>query len=195
MPRHSRPTVFLAAIASLTIGVSAAIAGGTFQIDPVHSSVVYRVKHMDVSNFYGRFNDVSGSFTLDESDPTKSNIEVTIKTDSVDSGNGKRDEHLKSPSFFNAKEFPEISFKSTKVAAGDDGALRVTGNLTLHGISKEITVNLEKTGEATLERMGHRAGVETVFTIKRSDFGMDYMVNGGLGDEIKLMVAFEGAER
>lgn len=183
--------VALVLVAGFTLLAGRTAAAESYTIDGSHSSVVFRVKHMNVSNFYGRFNDISGKLNLDAANPEASSIEVTLKTESIDTANEKRDNHLKSPDFFNAKEFPTLTFKSTKVEAGEGETLKVTGDLTLHGVTKSITVDVEKTGTADHPRGGKVTGVASTFTIKRSEFGMDYMLSG-LSDEVTIMIGLEG---
>ena len=148
-----------------------------YKVDPVHSSATFRVKHMNTSYTYGRFNAISGTFAIDEADPAKSSFDFTVKTDSVDTADAGRDAHLKNTAFFNAKQFPSITFKSKSVKSSGKDTLEVTGDLTLHGVTKPITVSIELTrhGKATC-RGTAIAGIESVFTIKRSDFGMKGMV-------------------
>jgi polyisoprenoid-binding protein YceI len=166
----------------------------SFEIDSVHSSVVFKIQHMGIANFYGRFNDISGTYSIDAANPASSNFDIHVKTDSVDTKNAKRDGHLKSPDFFNAAEFPEIAFKSTKVS-GEGNNLKVTGDLTLHGVTKPATVNLALF-PAKQTPQGYKSGFETTFTIKRTDFDMDtYVAEGGLGDEVQITVAGEGLKR
>ena len=170
-----------------------AMAADTYKVDPVHSSVVFRIKHLDVSYSYGRFNNPTGTVVWDAADPTKSSVNVEIKTENVDTDNQKRDDHLRGPDFFDVKQFPTITFKSTAVKAVGENKFDVTGNLTLHGVTKSITISLGKTGEAQTQ-MGYRAGWETAFKIKRSDYGMTGMV-GPVGDEVELYVSIEGGKQ
>lgn len=183
----------LIAVLVLTIAGSLAHAADTFKVDPVHAFVAFRIKHLDVSYSYGRFNNPTGTVTWDSADPTKSSINIEVKTDSVDTDNEKRDAHLKGPDFFDAKQFPTISFKSTAIKAAGENKFEVTGDLTLHGVTKSITINLDKTGEKQTQ-MGYRAGWETMFKIKRSDYGMTNMV-GPVGDEVDLVVSIEGVKQ
>ncbi len=166
------------------------LAPGAFKVDGGHSAVIFKIKHNNVTNFYGRFNNLSGAWNLDAAAPDKSAMEFSIKTDSVDTGNSKRDDHLKSPDFFNAKENPTMTFKSTKVTKKDDTHYEVTGDLTLMGKTKPVTVAIEHTGTATGER-GTRSGIEAVFTIKRSDYGVG-SAGPGLGDEVTVIAGVEG---
>jgi polyisoprenoid-binding protein YceI len=165
-----------------------------YKVDPVHSSVIFRIKHANVSFFYGRFNDKQGTVTVDESDPSKDSFDISIKTESFDSNNPARDKHVKSADFFSAQEFPTIHFKSTSVKPVGDNKLEVTGDLTLHGTTKPITVTMDRIGTADVPRMGRRTGFETTFTIKRSDYGMNKMLDV-LGDEVTLMVGIEAAKQ
>lgn len=171
-------------------------AASDFKVDGGHSSVVYKINHLGVSNFYGRFNAIDGEFTFDAAAPESAKINVTIKADSIDSGNGQRDGHLKSPDFFNVKQFPEITFKSTGVKKAGDG-FELTGDLTLLGQTKPITATLVHVGEKDAgARFGYRSGLEARFKINRGDFGMKYMIdNGGLGAEVEVVVALEGARK
>jgi polyisoprenoid-binding protein YceI len=182
--------------AGVLAGGASVNAADNYKIDPVHSCVRFRVKHLGVSYMYGRFNDVSGDMTIDSEDAKKSSINVTIKAKSVYTNDEGRDKHLRGPDFFSAKEFPVITFKSTKIKKSGKHALKVTGDLTLHGVTKSITVKLEHVGEGDNPRFGYRSGYETTFTIKRSDYGMGYMAgNGMLGDEVRVEISIEGMRK
>jgi polyisoprenoid-binding protein YceI len=172
--------------------LSAPPAADSYQVDPIHSSMVFRVKHMNVANFYGRFNNISGSFTLDN-DPSKCSFNVQIKTDNVDTGNTMRDQHLKSPDFFNAAQFPSISFKSTQVKKSGDEAYDVTGDMELHGVKKSVTAKVTKTGSGNM-RGRQIAGAEAVLAVKRSDFGMTFALDS-LGDEVQITMSLEGGKQ
>lgn len=174
------------ALASSTLG-----AAETHTIDTVHSTVLFKARHLGTSNAYGRFNDIAGKIVIDDKDASKSSVEVTVKTDSLDTGNEKRDQHLKSPDFFAAKQFPTITFKSKKVEVQKDGHLDVVGDLTLHGVTKEIKVRIEKVGTGKAMRGdGKLTGFEAKFSIKRSDHGMSLMIPA-VGDEVELVVSVE----
>lgn len=170
-----------------------ATAADTYKVDPVHSTVIYRVKHMNASYSYGRFNDVAGTFTIDPQDPGKDTFDFTVKTESIDTGNAKREQHLKGPDFFNVQQFPTITFKSTTAKPVDADTAEVQGDLTLHGVTRPVTVHIDHVGTAQ-GPMGKVAGVEAVFQIKRSDFGMTNMV-GPVGDDIRVIVSLEGGSR
>ena len=180
--------------ASLVFAVcgARALAQSNFKVDPVHSFILFKVNHLGVSNAWGRFNDPQGTVVWDESDPSKGRVEVTVQTAKIDTANQKRDQHLKSPDFFNAAQFPTLSFKSNSVAKKGDNEFEVSGDLTVHGVTKPITVTVKKVGEADTQ-MGHRAGWETTFTVKRSDFGMNFMP-GGIGDDVEIHVGIEAVK-
>jgi polyisoprenoid-binding protein YceI len=174
-----------------TAAVPQSASPKTYDVDAVHSAILYKVKHLNASWSYGRFNKFSGKFLLDPKEPANSVIDVTVDVDSIDSGNEKRDNHLRSQDFFSAKEFSTITFKSTSVKKKDDKTFEVTGDLTLHGQKKPLTVTVDLVGAGPGARGGEVAGIHSVFTIKRSDFGMNFMV-GPLGDEVTMTVSLEG---
>ena len=162
----------------------------TYAIDTTHSAIVFRVKHMGVSYAYGFFEAFSGEVQFDEKDPTKSSIVIEVDAASVDTNNGKRDDHLRSPDFLSAKEFPVIVFESKKVAKKGD-RLAVTGDLTFHGVTKEVTAEVEHVGSAAgRSGEGQRIGMEATFEILPKDFEVAYMQeSSGLGPEVRLTVS------
>jgi polyisoprenoid-binding protein YceI len=167
-----------------------AVAGDhDWVVDNSHSSVVFKIKHAGISNFHGVFNEIRGTVTLDPQAPEQGKVALEIPVDSVDTRDAKRDEHLRGPDFFNGKENPVLAFTSTKIEK-QGALLRVTGDLELAGKKKSITMAVEKTGEGDF--YGPRVGYEATFTIKRSEFGMDYGVaKNALGDEVALVVGLE----
>jgi polyisoprenoid-binding protein YceI len=176
-------------------GTPASIQAGPvhFDVDPVHSTNVFRIKHVNTTWFYGRFNDISGSFEMDPTGKDLLSVEASIKVDSIDTNNATRDSHLKAPELFDAAKHPTITFKSTSLKKKGTDEYEVKGELTLHGVTKTLTVMLDYTGSTEHPKMGHRAGVETTFTIKRSDFGMGAMTDM-LSDEVRLTVSLEGVD-
>ena len=166
-------------------------AAGTFKIDRVHSSCNFRVEHLAASMFWGRFDDVNGSITYTPGSTGSLEFDIRIPVASVHGGDDKLDNHLRGPDFFNAKEFPEMTFKSTKAVPAGGRMWKVDGELTLLGVSKPITAMVEWIGFS--EPRGKKLiGFEASFTITRSDFGMDYQVDqGGLGDEVSIIVGLE----
>ena len=195
MKHLTRASVFLAVAALLLGGGLTALAeGSTYAIDKSHSSIVFRVKHLDIGYTYGFFRDFEGSFVVDEANPSASSVEMTVQMGSVDTNDAKRDQHLKSPDFFNANQFPTMTFKSTAVSKDTDGSFKVDGNLTLHGVTKAVSVKMKKTGEADDPWGNHRIGFEGSFVIKRSDFGMDKMPEA-VGDWVWITIAVEGIRK
>lgn len=165
--------------------------GKTFQVDPVHASVVFKIKHLNASNFYGTLNDISGSFTLGDTLSTA----VVVKADSVESRNPKRNDHIKSPDFFSAKEFPEMKFVAKDLKSSGADAWKGSGDLTFRGVTKSIEVEIKKTGGGPgMGGKGEVAGIETTFTFKRSDFGSKGLI-GPLSDEVTVTVALEGGSK
>ncbi len=184
-------TRILTLVAVLAASLAVPAIAATFKVDGTHSTVIFRVKHMNASYAYGRFNAISGNFAIDEADPSSSSFDFTIKTDSVDTADAKRDAHLKKADFFNAAQYPTITFKSKTVKAAAKGSVDVTGDLNLHGVTKSITVKVEHSGTAKGMGGGTIAGIESTFTIKRSDFGMKNMI-GAIGDDVRITVSAEG---
>ena len=182
---------------AITLGLLAAaptlaLAADKYALDPAHTAVVFKIEHAGFSWTYGRFNDVSGSFSIDPQHPESSQLDVAIKTDSLDTGNAQREQHLKSPDFFNAKQFPAITFKSTSVSKEGDG-LKVAGDLTLHGVTKPVSFVLTGGKVGEFPKGVRRTGYSTELSIKRSEFGMDKMIPGA-GDQVFLMISFEGTK-
>jgi len=171
---------------------ASAWAADTYTVDPVHSSISFMISHAKISNIHGRFNDFSGKITIDTVDPSKSTFALSIPVESIDTNNVKRDEHLRAPDYFNVKQFPTMSFQSTKVKAVD-GGYEVTGDLTLHGVTKPISLKL-KGGDKVVEfpKGTKRIGLVSTFSIVRSDFGVSAEL-GALGDEIPISIGIEAA--
>jgi polyisoprenoid-binding protein YceI len=184
------PTLTLALLCSLGL---TAFGADTFKIDPVHSSVIFSVKHFGVTDFYGDFKEATGTVVFDTADPSKSSVDVSISTESLDTRNEKRDQHLKSPDFFNAKQFPALSFKSTKIEGSGD-TYKVTGDLTIHGVTKPVTVDFKRGADGKGGKGEVRGGGETRFTIKRSDYGMAFM-QGPVGDDVNIVLSLEGVKQ
>jgi len=181
---------------ALVIGIVATTPSAraeNYALDTTHAAVTFKISHFGLSWTYGRFKDLSGTFTIDAANPAASKIEITAKADSIDTDNAKRDEHLRSPDFFNTKQFPTVSFKSTAVEAVQNG-YQVAGNLTLHGVTKPITVVVAGGQRAEFPKGVQRTGFSTEFKIKRSEFGMDKMLEA-IGDDVFLAVSFEGTKK
>ena len=193
-----RPFVAVVGSALLSVFTFAGVAQAateTYKADPIHSTSVFRIKHANAAYFWGRFNEPTGTFTIDDADPTKSTFNVELSVDKVDTNNDKRNAHLKSPDFFNAKQYPKITFKSTSVKRGrGENMLEVSGDLTMHGVTKPITVQVELTGKGEFPPTVKRAGVEANFVVKTSDFEIKGMP-GALSDEVKVVVSLEGIKQ
>ncbi len=167
----------------------------TYTIDPVHSTALFRVHHLGAGRFYGRFNDVRGTITYAEGSDADLTFDVSIAIDSIDTGSDRLNGHLKSPDFFNAREFPKMTFKSISATKVKGNTYAVTGELTIHGVSKTVNFEAEWTGTANMGK-GTRCGFEAIFTVKRSDYGVKYGLEGGvISDEVKLIVSLEGIKR
>lgn len=162
------------------------------KIDDVHSMALFRIQHMGAGQYWGRFNEVAGNFTFVPNKPDGMKFDVTIQTASVDSGNESLNKHLSSPDFFAIKDFPTMTFQSTAAKLVAEQVYEVTGNLTLHGVTKPITARVEFCGMKDMGR-GSKAGFEAQFKVNRSDFGMNYGVDkGAIGNEVRVVVALEG---
>jgi polyisoprenoid-binding protein YceI len=169
-------------------------AGDNYSLDPVHTSVSFRIKHLGVTNVHGRFNDVSGMLRFDEASPENFSIVVQVETASVYTANTTRDNDLRSSNFFDAKKYPLIEFKSTSVEKVDAETYEVRGDLNLHGVSRPLKVAAMMTGAGQDPWGNYRIGFETAFKIKRSDFGMANALDIA-GDEVRLIVNVEGIRK
>ncbi len=191
--RHAAlPLVAVLAVGSLsTLPVFGKSEG--WKVDPVHSTVLFRIQHVKAGFIWGRFDEVSGAWTIDDENPAASSVKFEVKVASIDTNNGDRDKHLKSPDFFNAAQFPTISFSSTSVTKSDATHYDVTGDLTLKGVTKAVTVRMEHTGTGTDPGGKVRMGFEGTWIVKRSDFGMTYGTDKDvLSDEVRMTLACEG---
>ena len=167
-------------------------AAGAYTVDGVHSNAHFKVQHLGAGMFWGRLDDVKGSMSYTPGASGTLDFDIQIPIASVHSGNDNLDKHLLSPDFLNAKEFPEMTFKSTKASPAAGGMWKVEGDLTLLGVTKPVVAMVEFTGAADKGR-GMRAGFEASFAISRSEFGMGYGVeNGSLGDKVFVVVGLEG---
>jgi len=167
----------------------------TFKIDPVHSTVQFKIRHF-FSKVTGQFDQYEGSIAIDTKDVTKSTVEATIKTGSIDTKNEKRDGHLKSPECFDAEKNSTITFKSTAWKEAGKDSYDVTGDLTMHGVTKPVTLHVKALGTGPAMG-GVRGGWEATTTINRMDFGVSWnkAVEGGgtiLGEEVEITLNVEG---
>ena len=191
MTKKLRCSLALLALGLLPVAASA----DTYDVDAVHSSVMFRAKRMGVVYVYGRFNEFAGTIDLTGEDVATGKVSLEVKTSSVDTGNQRRDDHLRNPDFFNSTQLPTMKFESTGVKAGNGNTFEVSGNLTLHGVTKPVTAMVEKVGSGKDPRSGKTlVGFEAKFTIKRSDFDMKYQV-GPLSDEVDVHIALHAVAR
>jgi polyisoprenoid-binding protein YceI len=175
----------------LVLSSAAAQAAGNYTIDPTHTQVQFTYSHMGFSNITGRFDQVESEFNLDIADLTQSNVSVTIPVASISTGVEKLDQHLLGADFFNAEQFPTATFKSTGVTAAGEGKLAVAGDLTIHGVTRPVVmdVTVNKIGEHPMAKVP-AAGFDARFAIKRSDFGLGAYVPV-VGDEVTLYITVE----
>lgn len=163
----------------------------TYQIDPSHSSASFSIKHMMIAKVHGAFEKLSGQLVYDAANPTKSQVEVTIDTASIDTREPQRDTHLKSPDFFDVEKYPAIIFKSVRVE-GSLGDLKVTGDLTIHGVTQKVTLDVEGPSEEMKDPWGNvKIGASGSTKIKRKDFGLTWnaaLEAGGflVGDDVTI---------
>ena len=185
-------------IAALALAIAPALAFGqtaTWNVDPSHSRAGFSVKHLVISDVKGEFDKLSGKAQVDETDLSKSSVEVTIEAASISTRDEKRDAHLKSADFFDVAKFPTITFKSTKVEAGKDGALTVTGDLTMHGVTKPVTLEGALTKAITDPWGNSRRGASFSGKLDRKAWGISWGkvtdVGAVVGDEVKLDIQAE----
>jgi polyisoprenoid-binding protein YceI len=167
-----------------------AVPAGTWNVDPAHSKVGFAVRHMGIATVRGEFTGFEGSLEIGE-DLTSATARGTVKATTVDTNESQRDEHLRSADFFDVEQHPEISFESTKIEAIDDESFRVTGNLTMHGITNEIVLDAEVQGTDTDPWGNERVGLEITGQLSRGDYGMKFNQALGSGnalvaDKVKL---------
>jgi polyisoprenoid-binding protein YceI len=177
--------------------VTPAAAGTTtWNIDPSHSHVEFSVRHLMISTVKGRFAEVSGKVVTDEADPTRGQVEVNINAASIDTREAQRDAHLRSADFFDAENFPTLTFRTTRIAKASGDDLTVTGDLTIRGTTREVVLDVTSEGRVKDPWGGERAGYTAKGKIKRSDFGLTWnmaLETGGVvvGDEIKISIDVE----
>jgi polyisoprenoid-binding protein YceI len=203
--RASKRTLIAAALAVAPVAVAraqapaaaapAARAAETWTIDRVHSDASFQIRHL-VSKVRGRFNDFEGTLRIDRARPESSSVELRIKTASINTDNQRRDDHLRSPDFFDAANNPEITFKSTKVVARGQDKYDVTGTFTMRGVAKEITIPVTFLGFGNDGRGTEKAGFEATTVLNRKDFGILWnkaLDAGGavLGDEVQVLFNIE----
>lgn len=181
-------------LAVALLSTSAVAAPTTFKVDNSHAFAGFAINHLGISTTHGRFNTISGSFVVDDADPSKSSITLELDANSIDSNDKKRDEHLRGPDFFNVKQFPKLTFQSTAVKKTGDKQWDVTGDLTIKGVKKSVTAQVTHVGSGTDPWGGFRSGFDTQIKINRLDFGVSYMPEG-LGKDVTITLAIEGIKQ
>ncbi len=182
---------------SLTLGLGATLPGQVladkYLIDTkgAHAFIQFRIKHLGFSWLLGRFDRFSGSFTYDEKQPESATVEVSIDTASINSNHAERDKHLRGKDFLDVKRFPQARFVSTRYLPGPEGKAALEGELTLHGVTRPITIEVEETGHGKDPWGGYRRGFQGVVTLTLADFGIDYDL-GPASRQVELFLSVEG---
>jgi polyisoprenoid-binding protein YceI len=182
---------FLGAAMVLSVAFSSGVFADELKADPVHSFVVFDVHHLGAGYVYGTFGGPSGTVNYDPADASKTSFDLSVETGSIDTRNKNRDKDLKGPDYFDAKQFSTMTFKSTSVTKTGDNKMDVTGDLTLKGVTKSITVPMEMTGTGKGMQGETRTGFRTVFKINRTDFGVSTAPETVIGNEVEIVVAIE----
>jgi len=188
--------VLLAALAAPALAQTTS----TWEIDPAHSSIQFGVRHLMISTVKGKFPKFTATAVADEKEPTRAVVEASIDTASIDTGEAKRDEHLRSPDFFDVAKYPTITFKSTKVEPAGDHRYKLHGDLTMHGVTKPVVLDVEATAPVKGMRGETRAGARATTKVNRKDFGINWsktMDGGGVvvGDDVDVTIEVEGVKK
>jgi polyisoprenoid-binding protein YceI len=179
--------------------IQSASAADTYAFDTAHSSIGFQVRHL-FSNVPGKFDDFTGTIQFDEANPEQSSVEVNIKTASIDTGVKMRDDDLRSPNFFDAAKYPALTFKSKSVKKTGDNTFDVTGDLTMHGVTKEVVLKVELIGKGAGMKPGTvLSGWDATTALKRSDFGLAWnkVIEGTqvVGDDVKIELHIEADKK
>lgn len=179
--------------------VAATSQAETYTVDKVHSEVMFSVRHMGVARVTGRFNDFTGTITGDPAKAEAGSVEFTIKTASIDTKEAGRDKHLQSADFFDVEKFPDIAFKSSKITPKGQNQYDVTGTLTMHGVSKEVTLPVSMAGPVKDPRGIEKVGFETSIKLNRKDYGILWnraLDAGGVvvSDDVQVSIALEAGK-
>jgi polyisoprenoid-binding protein YceI len=194
---HSLARIALTAGLAAILSLPASAATSTWQIDPQHTAAQFSVKHLAISTVRGGFSKVSGTVVFDDKDLSKSTVDVTIDTTTVDTREPNRDKDLKSDHFFDVEHYPTMTFKSKKVEQVSPGKLKVTGDLTIHGVTKEVVLDVDGPTAPVKDPWGNqRVAVNATTKINRQDFGVKWnatMDNGGVvvGDDVSINIDAE----
>ena len=187
----------VAVILAGATALQASAATTTWKIDPLHTAAQFAVKHMMISTVRGEFKGVTGTVIWDDQDVTKSSVDVTIDAKTVNTGEEKRDQDLRGANFFDVEKFPTLTFKSKKVESGGAGKLKITGDLTMHGVTKEVVLEVEGPAASVKDPWGNiRSAANATAKLNRQDFGVKWNANmdgGGVvvGDTVTITIDLE----
>jgi len=186
----------LLAAALLCLVAPGLLHAAPWEFDPTHTGVQFKVRHLMISSVRGEFEKVTGKIVYDEADVTKSSADITIDTASINTRVAKRDEHLRSPDFLDVKKYPAITFRSKRIETAGSGTLKMTGDLTIRGVTKEVVLTVEGPTPSIKDPMGNiRVGGQATTKIDRKDFGLTWnkTVDGGVvvGDEVEITIDVE----
>ena len=194
---HSIGRIAVSTALAIVFSLPAPAAASTWKIDPAHSSAQFSVRHLAISTVRGAFSSVNGSINFDDKDVTKSTVDVTIEVNSVDTRQPDRDKDLKSDKFFDATNYPNITFKSTKVEQAGSGKLKVTGDLTIRGTTKSVVLDVDGPTSPVKDPWGNsRAAASATTKVNRQDYGVKWnakLDNGGVvvGDDVAIIIDVE----
>ena len=177
----------------------AAVGSTTWKIDPAHTTVEFSAKHLMITTVKGRFSDVEGEIVISDADPSKSSVSATLKSVSIDTRTSQRDDHLRSADFLDAANYPEITFRSTRIT-GDKSEFKVTGNLTIRGVTREVTLDVTNEGSTKDPWGGDRIAFSATTKIDRRDFGLTWnqaIEAGGVlvGNDVKISIDVQAVKQ
>ncbi|MCC9622500.1 YceI family protein [Thalassospira sp. MA62] len=183
--------VALAIAAGLSTAAVSAQAAETYKLDPAHTSIIFIVNHLGLSNFQGRFGGVSGELTLDRENVADSSATINVDLNQIDSGVEGLNDHMKSADFFDVENYPTATFKSTSVELVDEDSAKITGDLTMHGETHPLVLDVDLIGEGDHPMTNdHIVGFSADGTVTRSEYGVDYFVPG-VSDDVTLQISSE----
>ena len=188
---------FISLFTAILLALPLSALASTWNVDPNHTAMQFKVRHLMISNVKGVFEKFSGKLNLDDKDITKSKVEVNIDTSSVNTNIAKRDEDLRSANFFDVAKFPGMAFSSTKVEKVGNDKLKITGNLTIRGITRPVILDVDGLSQEIKDPWGNmRRGASATATINRKDFGLTWnktMDNGGMvvGEDVAIQLEVE----
>lgn len=199
--RNTKTMKLKIAILALALGATTALSAQTttYKIDPMHSEADFTILHMEISRVHGQFSNITGSIVLDQKQMSHSSVDATIPVDTINTGVAMRDKHLRSDDFFEAEKYPTMVFKSTSVTADPEG-YKVVGNLTLHGVTKPVTLQMDPLGPTIELRGQEHRGFQATTSLDRRDFGLRWnglLPNGDamIGDKVQITLSIEAVKQ